>query len=252
MSLMTGSAQHYRPYNYRNQVRRRFLAFFLIVLFLFLFFLIADHFFISAYEVRNTNMEPYLSVGDRVLATPLLYGPRIPFTKKRFHGFNEPRRGDIVIARAGFAQSDPVMIRILGKITGFFTFQRVKLRSDPNFDTLDSLVVKRVLGIPGDTVIMEDYVVYIKPEGNTYYFHESEMITGPFDIITQPLPEGWKDSLPLSGHLDEMTLGPNQYFLIGDNRSSSLDSRHWGPVPKSHILKKVILKYWPFREFNAP
>ena len=252
MSLLTESTHKYRPYNYRNQVRRRILAFFLVIIFLFLAYIIVDHFLISSFAVKNEGMEPYLSIDDRVLATPLLYGPKIPFANNRIRGFSSPRRGDIVIAEAGYADRPPVIYRILDTFIGFFTFQKVQILENRSFSTPDPLVIKRILGLPGDTIRMDEYVMYIKPEGNKYFFHESELITGPFDILTEPLPEGWDDSFILSDHFDEVTLGSDEYFLIGDNRSASLDSRHWGPVPGDHLLKRVVLKYWPFKEFNAP
>lgn len=252
MSLLTGSTQKYRPYNYRNQVKKRFLTFFLIIVFLFLSFLVVDHFLISSYVIHNSGMEPYLSQDDRVLATPILYGPKIPFSDRQIQGFTSPGRGEIVIAEAGYSKPEPVIYRILDKTVGFFTLQNLDVRSNRNFSTPHSIVVKRILGVPGDTIRMDDYVIYIKPEGKKYFFHESELITGPFDILISPLPEGWDDSFPLASDISEFTLGPNEYFLIGDNRSASLDSRHWGPVPRDHLLKRVILKYWPFKEFDAP
>ena len=58
--------------------------------------------------------------------------------------------------------------------------------------------------------------------------------------------------MPLSGTSAEIVLGQDEYFVLGDNRQESSDSRSWGPLPGSRIQAKVIYRYWPIRSFGKP
>ncbi|MCI0895864.1 MAG: signal peptidase I, partial [Chloroflexi bacterium] len=84
--------------------------------------------------------------------------------------------------------------------------------------------VKRVIGLPGEKVELRDGLVFI----NDRLLQES-YITTPYDSTMAPL-----------------ILDNDEYFVMGDNRRSSNDSRMWGPVPESHLLGKVWFVYWPF------
>jgi signal peptidase I len=90
--------------------------------------------------------------------------------------------------------------------------------------------IKRVIAVPGDTVMVKGNLVYVN--GNLlderYLPSDRPTTAGAF------LHEG-----------EEITAGANQYFVFGDNREHSSDSREWGPVTKEGIIGKVIIRYWP-------
>jgi len=88
-----------------------------------------------------------------------------------------------------------------------------------------SLVVKRIVGLPGDAIYLEHGEVYINGRCLHEYYLPAQIPTYAFDNKTE----------------DELIFcGPNQYFLLGDNRNYSLDSRSFGPVPRKNILGEVI------------
>ncbi len=117
--------------------------------------------------------------------------------------FNDPQRGEVVVVK------DP-------KISGEF-------------------LIKRIIGLPHETVIIQDGHVMIKNEANPDGFTLDEPYL--FDTI---VTNGNK----------EVTLGGDQYYVMGDNRPVSLDSRSFGPLPESDIVGRAWLRVWPFSTFQ--
>lgn len=97
--------------------------------------------------------------------------------------------------------------------------------------------IKRVIGLPGEKVQIKDGEVYVTSNGKT----ESVKINEPY------LSEGVK-TFSLSE--EPIVLGDNQYYLLGDNRNASKDSRSFGPVDKSFFIGKVMLRGWPFNRVH--
>jgi len=195
-------------------------------------------------------MRPILSENDRIIATPLAYGSLVPFLSYRLPGFSKPHRGDVVLSKPKNFVEKPLVVKIFDQVVRFFTLQKVDIQKISKKDVDNDLIIKRIVGIPGDTIKIKDHTVYIKPEGNTYFIPEQEIIRSEYRFIFQDIPEEWDKSDPFSDSLEEITLKEGEYYLLGDNRSASNDSRYWGPVPFSHITAKVILKYWPINEIS--
>jgi len=85
--------------------------------------------------------------------------------------------------------------------------------------------IKRVVGLPGDTVEVRAGRVYVNR-----------------DLLDEPyVPEEYRDRVSVG----PMTVPPDWYYVLGDHRSSSNDSRNWGPVPRSAIYGKAVFAYWP-------
>jgi signal peptidase I len=92
--------------------------------------------------------------------------------------------------------------------------------------------LKRVIGLPGDVVSERDGIVYI--DGKR--LSEPYIVADERDTITKTWPR----------------LGSNQYFMLGDNRSDSCDSRTWGPVARSAFIGPVVARYWPPNRWGVP
>lgn len=93
--------------------------------------------------------------------------------------------------------------------------------------------IKRIIGLPGETVEIKDGKVLISNQEEQYILDESGYLL--LSILT-PGDES-------------ISLADNQYFVLGDNRSASLDSRNWGPLPRENIIGRVLLRAWPFTAF---
>ncbi len=107
-------------------------------------------------------------------------------------------------------------------------------------------MIKRVIGIPGDTVEIRDNGVYIKPRENAYFLHELELSGRRYSLREDVK----RYSTPYN--LKRFILGDDDYFILGDNRNASLDSIDFGPVSFRDIYGQVVLRYWPFKEFGRP
>ena len=93
--------------------------------------------------------------------------------------------------------------------------------------------IKRIVGLPGETVEIKDGKVMISNQRESYILDESGYL--PSDIFTKG------ETL--------ISLADNQYFVLGDNRYASADSRSWGALPRENIIGRVFLRAWPFTAF---
>jgi signal peptidase I len=246
--MLNSRARDYLSYRERRTGRTAFWRILRFVVYLFIGYVVLTHFFITSNSVSSIAMEPELKPGDLILSSPLSYGPTIPFTNTHLPGLGTPSRGDLVVAIPPYYEEPPAYLRIADSVVRFFTLQRATLIHNRN-PWENRLVIKRVIGIPGDTVRMNDYVVFVRARGKSTFLPEDQVTSSRYQPNRAGLPKSWSDAEPFSGTMPAITLGKNDYFLIGDNRVASLDSRYFGPVKQSAILAKVLLRYYPFTRF---
>ncbi len=92
----------------------------------------------------------------------------------------------------------------------------------------NSALIKRVVGLPGDQIKVE----------NGQLFRNGEVVK-----------EGWRES-PMNYAMEALTIPEHQLWVLGDNRNNSLDSHLWGPLPEENIIGIAILRYWPLKSFG--
>jgi len=216
----------------------------LVVLTLILYLIISSM-FLATFQVESGSMLPFLEPKDRIFVSPLTYGARFLFFSARLPAVREPARGDVVVIRSPMYTKPNLPLSILEPFLRFFSFQRGSAVRDVSGRRIPAYMIKRIVAIPGDTIKMSGFKVYIEPEGSNTYREEQELIPQTYMTIITGLPEGWAKEFPFSGELPPVTLEENQYFLLGDNRQESSDSRSWGPLPRDQLLGKVIYRYWP-------
>lgn len=196
------------------------------------------HAFVAkSWTARSSSMEPSILPGDRLVVLRSAYGLPVPLSDKRF-AFRDPKRGDVVLMHDPSAESMPWTVRIADAVLRFVTAQRLSLDRDRP-------VIKRVVAVPGDVVKMENFIVYVKASGSTHFLTEYEVSGRAYDLRGKGLPEGWNADMPLSGSYPETFLSDGQFFVVGDDRPASTDSRFFGPIDGGSIIGKVALRYWP-------
>lgn len=167
----------------------------------------------QAFKIPTGSMEDNLKIGDHIIVNKFIYGP-VPDAWKRLLPLRDIRRDDIIVFR-------------------------YPLQPDTDF-------VKRVIGMPGDTVEVRDKVVYIngKALDEPYVVH-----VDPNVFPLQPtLPEPYRSR----DQFGPYTVPDGQYFAMGDNRDRSSDSRYWGTVPRSMIKGRAFMVYWSFASVPPP
>jgi signal peptidase I len=200
-----------------------------------LLFFVIRTFLIQAFTIPSGSMEETLRIGDYLMANNAIYGAHLPFTNIRVPGFREPAFGDVVVFRPTY--------------------------NDPIID-----VVKRVIGVPGDTIQMVDRVIhrnglpldepYVEPN----YLPDEPMTRfgpGGFQWHFDAMPEGVNPQAysPTRDSWGPLIVPAGEYLLLGDNRDQSLDSRYMGFVPREVVRGKALFIYYsidPFVERPFP
>lgn len=232
-------------YGYSEKKKGRGNVLFGVGVFVFLYvaFCIIHNCLIGMYKTQSAAMEPALSAGECFIASPIYF--------LSDNAADESKRGDIVLVR--FADVKPLSFprNLIEGIVSFVTFQKV--RPFTSRDRWGGLpVVRRLLGLPGDTIYMDNFVLYIKPATSEHFLTEFELLPdgGDYSIISHPFPENWGEKLPFSGRFDPIELKAGEYFVISDNRVAVNDSRTWGAVTTDNIKGKVMSRYWPLSKIG--
>ncbi len=180
--------------------------------------------------IPSGSMENTLLVGDHLVVDQITLAP--PTKWVPLVHYREPRRGDIVV------------------------FHKPVLADNGEYMTL----VKRLIGLPGDHIHLRNGIVILNgvaqdqpyaqpttPENHTDFLDEFPSVA-PVSTPDPNLgtPEAWAIDFPNRIENGDLVVPPGNYFMMGDNRHNSLDSRYWGFVPRQNIIGRPLLNYWSF------
>ncbi len=249
---MIGSVERYSPAAGKRRAGLLGGRVLRVLLAALVLYLLVSRLLVSTCRVESVSMEPSLRPSDRLIVTLVSFGPRIPFTSYRLPGPETPRRGDLVVVQPPFVTEPSLAVRILEPLASFLSLQKLTLFRDLYGGPVASYMVKRIVGIPGDTIRLNGFVCSIKPRGGTDFVPEQQMIPVRYSARFKLDASGWTSDLPLSGNSPELVLADDQYFVLGDNRPDSSDSRSWGPLKADRIVGKVVYRYWPPGSIGIP
>ena len=221
-------------YKLRKELQRKILS---VLGLIFTFFIIVSIFLtFIIYPVANKSdsMSPDISSGTYEFVSPLL---------------KNPVRGDVVLLQ-NYETGHNSAIKKLIRTTALFISLRKWQPFEENPVSGTRPVLRRVVGIPGDTIYIDRYVVFIKPEGAKHFLTEFEITNSRYNAKILVPPANWDVEFGAKASIKEITLGEGEYFVLGDDRLSAADSRIWGPVNQKSILGKAVLQYFPFSRFK--
>jgi signal peptidase I len=186
-----------------------------------LLFLVIRTFAVEAFKIPTGSMERTLLVGDFLLVNKAVYGAQVPFTAIRLPAFDSPERADVVVFQY------PI---------------------DPSKN-----YVKRVVGLPGDRVSMRHGELYLNGERQTESYVQHTQPAGDyydpqFEWQRKHLaPEVNEDTYrPTRDDWGPILVPVDSYFVMGDNRDNSQDSRYWGFVDRGLIKGRPLFIYYSF------
>jgi signal peptidase I len=188
------------------------------------------YFLVQAFKIPSGSMRTTLQEGDHLFVNKCVYGLRIPYTGRRVFRFRSVHRGDVVVFR-------------------FPT-------TDKNSPHRGKDFIKRAIGLPGETIEIRDKKVWVNgvPLEESYTHFEDDFLIPPVPgtmsaaqwqsawverRLAQELGENIRDNF------GPVTVPPGHYFVMGDNRDRSYDSRFWGPMPDTHLKGRAWFVYWP-------
>jgi len=181
-------------------------------------------FLVEAFRIPSGSMEKTLLIGDFLFVNKALYGAEVPLLHKRLPAVREPERNDILV-----------------------------------FDSVEEeglKVVKRLIGMPGDTLAMEDGDLYRngKRVPEPYTLHTDP--TRSEDMVNRAKMRDWqirhyvgRDSANYNPDLQNwgpIVVPADSFFMMGDNRDSSYDGRYWGFLPRQNVRGRPLLVYYSY------
>jgi signal peptidase I len=179
--------------------------------------LLLRSFLVEPFRIPSGSMMPTLLVGDFILVNKYAYGIRLPVLNTKIIEIGAPRRGDVVVFR---------------------------YPKDPSVD-----YIKRVVGVPGDRIGYYDKTLHINGEAiaqvpdGVYVGKGSGVSMSGAGMRREDLGDVQHQILVMPrtpGLEGEYVIKENEYFVMGDNRDNSNDSRYWGPVPEQNLVGKAF------------
>jgi signal peptidase I len=250
--MAKGGFSRYQSYTVQKKRREQVFGAILMVFLVFLGYLILTSSFLRSVRYDSKTMEPTLKVGTSVLVSPLPLGQAsLPFLPFGLPGWRAPERGELVLLVPPYHQEASPPVTIADDFVRFFTLNFASVDAGTRAAWDGSFSLRRVIGLPGDTIRIENFTASVKPLGEAYFLSEYELSKKPYSLTDEGLPQGWRATFPYGQSLTERVLGPDEYFVLADHRSVGGDSRTWGPVHRRDIHGVAFLKYWPPQEFGG-
>jgi signal peptidase I len=198
------------PRTFRKSTVREYFESIVIAVILALFI---RTFVVQAFKIPTGSMENNLLIGDHLLVNKFVFGPSATGLERAILPMGTIKRGDVIV---------------------------FKYPEEPDRD-----YIKRVIGLPGETVEMRAKKIYINgtplDEPYVHFLEPPSTETNVHEVT----------SIDVRERYGPVTVPPNQYFVMGDNRDNSQDSRYWGFLRRDYVKGKALLIYWSYEAERA-
>jgi signal peptidase I len=192
---------------------------------------------VEPFRIPSGSMFPTLLIGDHLFVNKFLYGAKIPFTDYRLPGLREPERGDVVVFEVARVSNGNPNLNIVP--------------ADRRPDALREDFVKRIVGMPGDRIEVRDNKLYVNHERvekvrlEGAFIDDEGAALDPYSEILGDCVHGALDDPHKLGLMrTPFVVEPDRYFMMGDNRDNSNDSRQWGTVRLDEFKGPAFIIYW--------
>jgi len=196
---------------------------------------------LQAFKIPSGSMEDTLLIGDHLFVNKFIYGVRVPFTDKRVFKLRDVRRGDVVVFEAP-------MNAILSR--------------DEREQGVKKDFIKRDVGLEGDTIEVKNKQLYVNGEPQrdphpvykdrfTYPAAQLGLSSGDYQKLWESGRFAELRREQIGDNFGPVKVPPGCYFVMGDNRDGSFDSRFWGPLPNRLLKGKAWIVYWPFTRLKV-
>ena len=190
------------PSTFRKSTVREYFESIVIAVILALF---VRTWVVQAFKIPTGSMENNLLIGDHLLVNKFVFGPTASPLDRTLLPVRDIHRGDVIV---------------------------FKYPEEPERD-----FIKRVIGLPGDTVELKAKKVYIN----------GQALDEPYVHFLTPASDGSEvTSMDVRERYGPVTVPADQYFVMGDNRDNSQDSRYWGFLPRDYVKGKALIIYWSY------
>ncbi|GMO16697.1 MAG: signal peptidase I [Treponemataceae bacterium] len=229
-----------RQYDYlddlRKETNKKIFNVALLALGIIGFIAFFSHFFIFPVISKSDSMSPGFVRNSFTFVRPI---------NKPEHTASL-KRGDVVFVDVLSAKKQPFLKNVLNAVVSFVTFRQFLVFPE----NLQEHTFARIAGLPGDTVYMENYVLYVKAGRQTAFKSEFELSEKKYNVIIPNRTDGWDPQIGATSVFAAIVLKKDEYFLLCDNRAMSIDSRIWGAVHAEKIRGRAALLYFPYRNFS--
>jgi signal peptidase I len=189
-------------------------------------------FVVQAFKIPSGSMVPTLVRGDHILVNKFIYGLKIPFSDSRFLIFRQPKRGDIIVFSFPGNKKKEECTNISKNITT--RLENAWNSGNPFYLFKDNCrdFIKRIVGVGGDKIEIKNKTVYI----NDIALVEPYAVHKDLNIVDA--------NIEPRDNLGPIIVPRRKFFVMGDNRDQSYDSRYWGFVDIEEIKGKAFIIYW--------
>jgi len=197
-------------------------------------------FVLQAFKIPSGSMHPTLLIGDHLFVNKFIYGTQVPFTLKKLWNLKNVKRFDVIV----FLCPPPALSE---------EDRKAKVKKD---------FIKRAIGLPGDLIEIKNKILYVNGEKadeiHAYFLHSSTYPKPSLWRSQEQYQSSWENGefvyLPSEAVRDNfgpVKIPQKHFFVLGDNRDGSFDSRFWGPLPERYLKGKAWLVYWPLKRFST-
>lgn len=205
-------------------------------------------FLVEPFKIPSGSMMPTLLIGDFILVNKYTYGIRLPVINKKVVALNDPKRGDIMVFRYPADPGLDYIKRVIGVPGDVIEYRNKQLSINGHPVRTVNTGTYSYVGNGLNYITATVHEEHLNGVGHTMMTEPSKPAVYPQQVVDFPSRENCSYNIDGEGFACKVPEG--QYFMMGDNRDASNDSRYWGFVPDKNIVGKAFFIWMNFDDFG--